>query len=373
MSIFNSLPLSLRASNDRKSPCARQNPPMTNINSFQKNRGLIARSIHIFLALFIYFSCDACCQHTFLFCHANVAMAATYDAANQLSPVWQRLAQKLGKDGVSGAEVLALLKQLPAQPVQTPMGRKIRELYRNNFVPGARKKISPDTWYKGVVTQENANLCRQYIREHQQAFLEAEAKYGVSPSIASALLFVETRLGKVLADVPENAFYILASMAVSDTPESISQWLSKLPGYEHHMEWLKENLRKRSQWAYAEVLALIRHMIRDRIPPDRLPGSIYGAVGLCQFMPSNISTYGADGDGDGVVDLFNPPDAIASLARYLSRHGWKSGINMAQKHKLLMTYNHSQVYANTILALSELVEGRSPAYPAKGGKSKKRQ
>lgn len=295
------------------------------------------------------------------------------DNKAQLAPVWANLAQRLARDGVTGPEVITLLRQLPSAPVQDPMGRKIRELYRSRFVPGARKKITSDTWYKGVVTEANAALCREYIREHEQAFLQAQAHYGVSPAIASALLFVETRLGKVLADVPENAFYILASMAVCDKPSDISQWLSRLPDYTKHMGWLEETLQKRSQWAYAEVRALIKHMIRDNIPPDRLPGSIYGAVGLCQFMPSNISTYGADGDGDGIVDLFNPPDAIASLACYLAKHGWKHGIDRSQQHRLLMTYNHSQVYANTILALSDLVEHRVHAQPAKGGKSRKRQ
>lgn len=294
-------------------------------------------------------------------------------ADGALAPVWANLEKKLAKDGVSGPEVRALLALLPTQPTQNPMGRKIRELYRNQFVPGARKKTTPSTWYKGVVTQANAELCRNYIRQHEAAFRAAELKYGVSPAIGSALLFVETRLGKVLADVPENAFYILASMAVSDKPEDISEWLPKMPDYAKHLGWLDDTLQKRSQWAYVEVRALIRHMIKDKIPPSRLPSSIYGAVGLCQFMPSNIAVYGADGDGDGVVDLFNPPDAIASLASYLAKHGWKAGIDRAQKHRLLMSYNHSQVYANTILALSDLVEGRQPATTQKSGKAKRRQ
>jgi peptidoglycan lytic transglycosylase B len=51
-------------------------------------------------------------------------------------------------------------------------------------------------------------------------------------------------------------------------------------------------------------------------------GSYAGAVGMPQFMPENIDKYGVDFDGDGRVDLQSPADAIGSVARFLSMHGW---------------------------------------------------
>lgn len=287
---------------------------------------------------------------------ANSAEAAK--RATSLAPVWLDLEKRLAKVGVAGPEVTALLAELKPVPTQSPMGRKISELYKRQFFP-ARTGKARAKYYKGVVTPANAELCRQYIAQNADAFARAQERYGVPPAIGAALLFVETRLGKVLGDVPENAFYTLASMAVSTRPEDISEWLPKLKDSSQHLDWIAENMRKRSAWAFNETAALIRHMIRDRIPASRLPGSIYGAVGLCQFMPSNISTYGADGDSDGKVDLFTAPDAIASLSNYLFRHGWKAGINRARQHKVLMSYNHSEVYANTILALADLI--RQPA------------
>lgn len=267
---------------------------------------------------------------------------------------WLPLAQKLANDGLQGPEVNALLASLGAQPTQSPMGRKIRELY-NSQILQKKKKTKPLKHYKGVVTKDNARLCCDFIEANKVAFVNAEQQYGVPPSVAVSLLFVETRLGKVLGDVPENAFYTLASMAVSRSPEAISSWLEKLPGYEQHREWLMLTMNKRADWAYAEVRALVRHMLRDNISPQDLPGSIYGAVGLCQFMPSNISIYGDDGNGDGKVDLFTVPDAVASLAKYLGKHGWRQGLSYKQQHKVLMTYNHSKTYANTILDLAQLV------------------
>lgn len=292
--------------------------------------------------------------------------------ARPMAAVWQPLAQRLAADGLSGSSVDALLATLPDQPTSSPMGRKMRELYRRAFYPrpASAHRVR---YYKGVVTEAHAATCRRFVAENRGAFNLAETRYGVPASVAVALLFVETRLGAVLGDVPENAFYTLASMAVSRRLEDIADWLPRMPGYEKHVDWFAEVMPKRAEWAYKETRALVEHMLRDHVPPHRLPGSIYGAVGLCQFMPSNIAVYGADGNGDGRVDLFDIPDAVASLACYLARHGWRSGLPRERQHKLLMTYNHSTVYANTILALADVVEGKAvpTATPIVSAKAKK--
>lgn len=278
--------------------------------------------------------------------------------------VWQPLARRLAADGLSGPRVDALLATLAPVPSQSPMGRKMLELYKSRFMPKPPSVTPPATqYYKGVVTEQNARLCRDFVAEHKLAFSQAQTRFGVPSSVAVALLFVETRLGKILADVPENALFTLASMAVSRQPDDISQWLPRMPGYEEHLPWFEETMPKRADWAYKEVRALVTHILQDDLDPRYLPSSIYGAVGLCQFMPSNIAAYGADGDGDGKVDLFHVPDAVASLSNYLARHGWKAGINRAQQHKVLMAYNKSVIYANTILALADLVT--KPAIPVK--------
>ena len=291
--------------------------------------------------------------------------------AGVIAPAWQPLAARLAADGLSGPRVDALLATLNATPTQSPMGRKMRELYNRKFFPKPPSTTPAAQYYKGVLTEANAQLCRDFVAQNKRAFDQASARYGVPSSIAVSLLFVETRLGKVLADVPENAFYTLASMAVTRQPSDIPEWLSRMPSYEEHLDWFADVMPKRADWAYKEVKALVEHMLRDNIDPHHLPSSIYGAVGLCQFMPSNIATYGADGDGDGKVDLFTIPDAVASLSNYLAKHGWQPGQPRARQHQLLMAYNHASIYANTILALSDMVNGApSPEAAAKPAAAK---
>lgn len=292
---------------------------------------------------------------------ASAIKPAAPRAAAPASAPWGELARRLAADGVSGPQVDALLATLPATPTQSPMGRKINALYQRRFFPKPPSTAPAARYYKGVLTEANAQACRDFLAANAAAFDVAERRYQVPRNIAVALLFVETRLGKVLADVKENAFYTLASMSVTRTPESISGWLPKMKDHEKHRDWFAQTMPKRADWAYKETKALVIYMAREGIRPDQLPSSVYGAVGLCQFMPSNIDVYGADGNNDGHVNLFEIPDAVASLANYLYRHGWRSGIDRARQHKLLMAYNHSSVYANTILALSDMVEGRTVA------------
>ena len=46
-----------------------------------------------------------------------------------------------------------------------------------------------------------------------------------------------------------------------------------------------------------------------------------GAIGWMQFMPSTWLRWGADSNGDGIADPWNPKDAVFSAARYLAAAG----------------------------------------------------
>lgn len=283
----------------------------------------------------------------------------SYQGSYASAPIpaeWIPLYQRLRADGLDGPDLPRYFSMM-GTPSQDPMGRKIKELYTKAFAP--KPKPTPSSKpskprprvYPGVITAENVEKCRAFLAENAAAFDFAERVYGVPREIAVSLLFVETRLGTFLGK--EKAFYTLASMASSRQPGDISSYLDRLPGASGRLGWIQERMEQRSDWAYKEFVALLGNVRASHLDALGVPGSVYGAIGLCQFMPSNIAPYGADGDGDGTVNLFTVSDAVASLSNYLAMHGWNKASTRAARHKVIKTYNRIDIYANTILGLAE--------------------
>jgi membrane-bound lytic murein transglycosylase B len=278
---------------------------------------------------------------------------------------WEELISRLKNDGLYNEAIAEGIRAMPP-PNPAPMGRKIKELYISRFVrprplpPGAPKP-KPLYVYPKVVIPENTAICRAFLNEHKDAFKKTENEFGVPADIAVALLFVETRLGTSLGK--SNVFHTLASMAETRRPEQLAAWLDEINLPQSRMDWFHETTRLRSGWAYKELAAFIRYAEKNGLDPFSVPGSVYGAFGICQFIPSSVAPYAADGNGDGVIDLFTLEDALASLASYLTKNGWKAGLSRAGRHAVLRRYNRLDVYANTILALADTVRGERVGKP----------
>lgn len=284
-------------------------------------------------------------------------------AVETMPAQWKTLSERLVKDGLDDAYVDVLYKNLTAPPLSTPMGLKVTELYSKRFLPKPSTRPAtrvetqlgiPGPWFKGMVTEENARKCRQFINENALSFVRAELDYQVPPEIGAALLFVETRLGTFMGR--HNPLLTLSSMAISRSPEQIAEYLEKLKGFEKHRPWIRDVMKTKAEWAYKELKALLEYCHANGIDPLELPGSVYGAIGMCQFMPSNLEKFARDGNQDGIINIFHPDDAIASLSNYLSFYGWKDELPLQKKVKVLRTYNPMDTYALTILALAKTIK-----------------
>jgi membrane-bound lytic murein transglycosylase B len=215
--------------------------------------------------------------------------------------------------------------------------------------------------YDQFLAPQVIRRAERYLERYEQAFGEAERNFGVEPEVIVAILAVETALGTYPGK--HQTINVLSTMAASEEHEIRDQIIAKLTDGQRKMQSpavISKRLKGRAARSYRELKALIRYVHNNDIDPFSIVGSSEGAIGIPQFLPSNISQYGRDGDGDGRIDLFNHPDAIASVAFYLRAHQWGRANGAEEKKKVLLRYNHSTYYANAVYALAQKLNGNRP-------------
>jgi len=207
--------------------------------------------------------------------------------------------------------------------------------------------------YGQFLTPGSLSRARTYIEKRRQWLQLAEAEFQVGKEIITAVLLVETRLGRVTGRAV--TFNTLASMAALADPEvRESFWRSIADGSSLTEAEYRQKASRKSAWAYKELKAFLVFLNREDIDdPLAITGSYAGAIGIPQFMPSNVLALGEDGDLDGRVDLFTHADAILSVARYLHYHGWRPDIDNDDARRVLRRYNNSGYYVDALLTIRQ--------------------
>ena len=125
-----------------------------------------------------------------------------------------------------------------------------------------------------------------------------ENRFGVDASILVSIWGIESSFGE--ARDPWDVFRSLATLAYA---------------------------RFQQPYFRNELLSALAILQQGRIPRRQFLGSWAGAMGQAQFMPSSYLTYAVDFDGDGRPDIWTSvPDVLASIANYLHKAGWQSGL-----------------------------------------------
>ncbi len=90
---------------------------------------------------------------------------------------------------------------------------------------------------------------------------------------------------------------------------------------------------------------------RDPAPSCTVPGQLNsaGAGGPAQFLVSTWQRYGISATGQGPPDMWNPADAILSMANYLHASGAPGDYREA-----IYAYNHAWWYVDEVLAWARL-------------------
>ena len=284
---------------------------------------------------------------------------------------WSPLIARLVADGFDESDVQALFSRPEVKFDAITMITKLEELMKwAHKKSGGPPSYNPNAVYKGFLSERVIARARAYVQENTEILETISSRYCVPREIIVSILLVETRLGDFLGG--RGAFNSLAGMALCTDIETVRSYLPKKLVRPDNEDVARTICRQKSEWAYTELKALMLYSSWSGLDPLSLPGSIYGAIGLCQFMPSSVLAFAVDADQDGRIDLFAKADALASIANYLREHGWTGTLDKPGQFRAILAYNRSSVYANTVLAVAEKLKDE-PRDKAKGKNVKGRK
>lgn len=275
-------------------------------------------------------------------------------ALAQAQNVWTPLVRRLEADGFDRGRMEALFNRPEVRFDPQVMARKMNALLEVKLSDGRPKAEAPEL-YLSYLNPFLIMQGRSFLEAQRSALREARLRYDVPEEILVAVLLVETKLGRNVGS--RGALNTLASMALAGDFELVAPHIEHRDLPPRLALWLRWRTAQKSVWAYKELKALLIYAKNAGFDPASIPSSVYGAIGLCQFMPTNAVRYGADLDGDGRVDLFNPSDALLSTARFLKANGWRAELPREKQLAVLYRYNHSHPYTRTIMAVADLLRG----------------
>jgi membrane-bound lytic murein transglycosylase B len=161
-------------------------------------------------------------------------------------------------------------------------------------------------YLKRRLTRPTVRTAQEMYTRHRALLTSVGKKYGVQPKIITAVWGLESNFGRFAGVRP--TIPALATLA-----------------YDPRRATLFRN----------ELFSALEMLNRGDIELERLKGSWAGALGQPQFMPSTYLKFSQDFDGDGMRDIWTSlADVFASIAFYLSEHGWTGNASWGREVKV---------------------------------------
>jgi len=157
------------------------------------------------------------------------------------------------------------------------------------------------------------NMGARFMFKHHKTLQKAYKKYGVPPEYITAIIGIESYFGK-----NRGRYYVFDSLThLAFDPKS-----------------------KRKKFYRYQLQEFLRMCFREAVEPRAIKGSMSGAIGLAQFMPSNYKHYAVDFNNDGKIRISKVPDAIGSIANYFKKNGWRKNEPVGTR----VTYKGNRFY-----------------------------
>lgn len=167
-------------------------------------------------------------------------------------------------------------------------------------------------YYQRRITDWRVQKGREKLLEYHDFLDSLVHQYGVPAQYLVAFWGLETNYGSYKGKIP--TFQSLLTLAC-DT--------------------------RRKSFFTTQLITALKLVEREHLEPNKLVGSWAGAVGHTQFMPTTYFDYAVDGDGDGVINLWDSEkDALASAANYLSKMGWHKNERWGREVIVPSSYNY---------------------------------
>ena len=167
-------------------------------------------------------------------------------------------------------------------------------------------------------------------RSNAALFASIERHYGVPPGPLLAIWGMETGFGNITGN--QNTLSAVATLAYDC---------------------------RRTEYFTEQLYAALALIDRGTLSASAR-GAMHGEVGHTQFLPKNVRLYGADGDGDGRIDLNSKADALASTANFLKGHGWVRGEGYQPGQTnfgAIQGWNAATVYQKAIAIMGKQIDG----------------
>ena len=220
-------------------------------------------------------------------------------------------------------------------------------------------KATPGSWtrYRNkFLTEAHIQNGAEFWLNNAKAIERASDRYGVDPEYIVGIIGVETYFGRNFGRT-----------SIFDSLTTLSF-----------------DTQRRSEFFKSELENYLLMAREEGFDPREPKGSWAGAMGYGQFMPSSFRRLAIDFNNDGRRDLWNPQDAIGSVAHYFMKNGWKyngpvtrpsknikddSVIELSTyegneywrtypNFKVIKRYNNSNKYAMAVHQLAQAIKHR---------------
>jgi membrane-bound lytic murein transglycosylase B len=216
--------------------------------------------------------------------------------------------------------------------------------------------------YAPFLAPEAIRLAKQFLQKNIKTLGEIENTFHVDKEVIVAILLVESRFGENTGK--RRVVPTLASIALIASPENLQTHYHFLPGVDPEIsyELLEGMAKRRAEWAYQELKCFLEIVRNEKIDPLEVKGSYAGALGWAQFLPSSYRTYSLSSKSFEEW-LSSKEGAMLSIANYLKANGWKEGLSVERKKRVIWSYNHSEPYVETILRVAQKLRPEPPRPP----------